>query len=308
MHFILAFPLLAVAASALLQHLAVYASTAAGWLAAHPQIDLGLAFWIALSLANKLQSNPATAQSPAAKVFRRLADVLSLLPHSDARGFIGGLLMKYMNPGTAQNLLQLLFGWFNLPILPSAPVERPAAAASNVVTKNGSSAVLGSGGGALAFAVFILALGTPSCAFFAREFGPTFAADEFDCVKNVPKQLEDIAVAKLKEIFASLSLSTAGAHAAADSLESSAAAALGPVGNQIYMCASGVIADDYEKAHPVAAPDAGPAPGQKNPIVAAQSALTMGTINAAQPQDLDNLVYIRVKARLARSPVKPVHR
>lgn len=154
---------------------------AAAWLEANPSIDAGLALWVAVSLLNKLQSNPATAQSGIAAFLRRFVDVISGLPHQDAETFIGGLLSRYVQPGVAQALLKLLFAW--IPFGPSSP--KPSA--SPTVAQANVSGSIGGSPAASGFtvlrllpvlAVLALIASASACAFLQKA-----KAGELDCVK-----------------------------------------------------------------------------------------------------------------------------
>lgn len=168
---------------------------------------------------------------------------------------------------------------------PAAPAPLTSALGDSrsrgYVTLRGLAVVLG------------LAVLVGGCAFFNREFGATFAADEYDCVKNVPKDLEAGALTKLKPILSDLSLSSSALSQALDALENAAFSLLGATAKAAYQCAEETLAADYEKAHQ--SPDAGAAAPVPNALTS-----DLGGI--------DNVVYLRAKARLAALPIKPVHR
>lgn len=154
-----------------LHFLALHVDSIALWLEQNPQIDTGLALWVVLSLANKLQSDPKTAGNPFTRGLRTIADVLSFLPHADAKGVIGGALSKYMQPGFVQNILQMLFGWYNLPVVTSTPNPGTSAAdakaAANAATRTAGVAVL---------ALFLVS--ASACAFLQKA-----KAGEINCLQ-----------------------------------------------------------------------------------------------------------------------------
>lgn len=242
------------------------------WLLENPAADTGLALWITLSIANKLQSNPANSKNPFLYLLRRLADLLSLLPHADAKGVIGGALAKYMQPGPMQNVLQFLFGWYNLPAAPSAPNVNVVNTATQTA-KDGAAGV-SPRGAAFAWypllpAMVALSL-VASCAFLQ-----SLKKGELDCVNALKTDEASLIIPQI-----TLLLATAGAD-----WQVALAAIAKPIGKDVFLCSmeNVVTVLEGDLPHADAGVSANADAGEAPAVVASRSAHAMSALSASPP-------------------------
>jgi|GEM_PF-5018956 len=237
-------PLLAIGLSPVLAQLELVLHVVGAWLIGHPTSDTALLLFFAMGLLNKMQGSPWGTSHPGFLGWvKRAVDLLGIFPHENAYGVLGGLLGKVLPPGVVTSLLQALFGWFNIPFLPSfekEPDSREALQPRGYVSLRTAAAILLGAS---------LILGVAGCAGIHKLFGPSIGQDEINCGEAAVKDF-----AKKMAPDAQLCLTSMGDWAGClAKVEADAAVAGGEVALSGVVCGVAVLVRDFEEARSSAA-------------------------------------------------------